>query len=41
MLLWTNVGDHYSQLKETMEGRLNGIVNEINKEKISGSSPSH
>jgi hypothetical protein len=34
MLLRAYGGNHYSQLKVTMEGGLNGIVNEINKEMI-------
>jgi len=31
-------GNHYSHLKVTVEGSLNGIVNEINKAKVRGNS---
>jgi hypothetical protein len=34
MLLRADGGNHYSHLKVTVEGGLNGIVNEINKENV-------
>jgi hypothetical protein len=37
MLLRADGGNHYSHLKVTVEGGLNGIVNEINKGKVSES----
>ena len=40
MLLRADGGNHYSQLKVTVEGSLNSIVNEINKEKTLGNPTS-
>lgn len=40
MLLRADGGNHYSHLKVTVEGGLNGNVNEINREKKQENPPS-